>query len=187
MTAVPVAPARLPEPVPQPDLLRATLRRQAVGVVVVSTFADDRPVGLTVASFTSVSLEPALVSFCIAESSPLIDTIEASDTFVVNLLASEQAALAARFGSGAGEPFAGVPWTSSPAGPRVDGALAWLSCTTSTQIPVGDHLLVIGAVTGLRPGRPGRPLVHSDGRFATTAPLGVPQPGPAGRPALRRV
>jgi flavin reductase (DIM6/NTAB) family NADH-FMN oxidoreductase RutF len=156
----------------QPELLRAVLRRQAAGVVVVTAVHGDVPVGLTVSSFTSVSLAPPLVSFCIADRSSAYDAIEASDAFVVNVLGADQAAVAARFASPVADRFAGVGWRRDPAGnPRVDGALAWLSCTTRSQIPVGDHLLVIGEITTVRPGRPGCALVHTDGRFATTVPL----------------
>ncbi|NHC45793.1 flavin reductase family protein [Motilibacter aurantiacus] len=186
MSVVPLRPVRAREGV-APDRLRSALRRHAASVVVVTVMDGESPAGLTVSSFTAVSLQPPLVSFCIANSSSSFGAVEAADTFAVSLLGSAQADIATRFATRGVDRFAQTPWELDEHGhPVISGALAWLTCATETQIPLGDHLLVLGRVLDVRPGRTGRPLVHHEGRFAAPTPIaphraGRPAPGPAGR------
>ncbi|NHC16086.1 flavin reductase family protein [Motilibacter deserti] len=182
MSVVPLRPPQAREAV-APDRLRSALRRHAASVVVVTVMDGDRPAGLTVSSFTAVSLQPPLVSFCIANTASSLDAVESADTFAVSLLGSGQADVATRFATRGVDRFAQTPWEPDAHGhPVIAGALAWLACATETQIPVGDHLLVLGRVLDVRPGRTGRPLVHHEGRFAAPTPL---PPFRTGRPVAR--
>ena len=182
MSVVPLRPSHVPDGV-APDRLRSTLRRHAASVVVVAAMDGDRPAGLTVSSFTAVSLQPPLVSFCIANTASSFDAVEGADTFAVSLLSSGQADVATRFATRGVDRFADTAWERDAYGqPIISGALGWLTCATETQIPVGDHLLVLGRVLDARSGRSGRPLVHHEGRFAAPTPIA---PFRSGRPVAR--
>lgn len=118
-----------------------------VTVVTVTGVAGD-PLGLTVNSFTSVSLEPPLILVCIARSSATHDRLTEAGRFAVNVLAADQEELAVRF---AAEPaagrFRGVAWNVGPGRvPLLEGVAAWLSCALEAVHPGGDHSIVVGRV-----------------------------------------
>ncbi|SFE60304.1 NADH-FMN oxidoreductase RutF, flavin reductase (DIM6/NTAB) family [Actinacidiphila alni] len=153
------------EPVRPADLLRRTLRRQATAVTVVTV---PGPAGFTATSFTSASLEPALVSFYLSSTASTAATVRAADRFAVHLLGSEQEELARGFARSGVDRFAGVAWTPSTGGlPLLSGVPAWLTARTVHVHDVGDHFLVVGEVEDA--GGPGAeaPLVHHDGAFGT--------------------
>ncbi|MEV4559289.1 flavin reductase family protein [Kitasatospora sp. NPDC049285] len=149
------------------DLLRRTLRRHASGVVVITV---PGPAGFTATSFTSVSLEPALVSFYLAEGASTAPAVRAAEAFTVHVLRREQEELARAFARSGTDRFAGVPWSTGPHGtPLLDGAAAWLTARRVGLHQVGDHLLVVGEVVAAdAPG--GDPLLHHDGGFGGFAP-----------------
>jgi flavin reductase (DIM6/NTAB) family NADH-FMN oxidoreductase RutF len=128
---------------------RQVMRAFPTGVTVVTTLDDGgRPVGLTVNSFTSVSLEPPLVLVCLDQSSASHDRVIAARTFVVNVLASDQGVLAARFAADPPrERFDGVDWRPGPGGiPILSGVAAWLACTLEDVHPGGDHSILVARV-----------------------------------------
>ena len=123
------------------------------GVTVVTAMDEDgAPLGLTVNSFTSVSLDPPLVLVCIDTKSNSHDRLVASGSFTVNVLAAEHDALARRFASNPAEGrFDGLGWIPGPTGaPILDGMAAWLACTVEEVYPGGDHSIVLGRVTEAR-------------------------------------
>lgn len=128
---------------------RQVMRTFPTGVTVVTTLGDGgRPVGLTVNSFTSVSLDPPLVLVCLDRDSASHDKVIAAGAFVVNILASDQGALAARF---ANDPspgrFDAVEWRPGPGGtPVLAGVAAWLSCTLQDVHAGGDHSILVARV-----------------------------------------
>jgi flavin reductase (DIM6/NTAB) family NADH-FMN oxidoreductase RutF len=137
--------------------------------VVAARGASGEPYGLTVSSFTSVSLEPPLVLVCIGRSSSSHDRLVGTETFVVNILASDQAPEALRFST---EPsdgrFTDVAWSTTPSGdPVLDGAMAWLACEVEEVLSGGDHSILLGRVeaswTSDRPA-----LVFHRGRLTST-------------------
>jgi flavin reductase (DIM6/NTAB) family NADH-FMN oxidoreductase RutF len=153
--------------------LRTLLRRHAAGVTVVTT-VDGRgaPVGLTVSSFTPVSLEPPLVSFCVGYTASARPALESAPGFAVHVLGAGQAELAGRFATSGVDRFAGLDWWPGDDGlPRLPGALTWLACTTEVRQPAGDHLLILGRVRAAAAGPGGPPLLHHDGRL-----VGLPVP-----------
>ncbi|MFD6099151.1 flavin reductase family protein [Nocardiopsis flavescens] len=157
------------------DRFRATLRNHPAGVVIITATVEGRPVGLTATSFTSVSLDPPLVSFYIAESSTTWPTLRLAGRFGVQLLGEEQAELAARFASRGADRFAPpTSWRPGPSQvPLLDGAVAHLVCERYDTRLIGDHWLVVGRVTHtlvLEDPRP--PLVYHRGAFGGVAPLG---------------
>jgi flavin reductase (DIM6/NTAB) family NADH-FMN oxidoreductase RutF len=147
------------------DLLRRTLRRQANSVAVVTV---PGPAGFTATSFTSASLEPALVSFYLASTASTASAVRAADGFAVHLLAAEQTDLARAFARSGADRFAGVEWAPGPGGvPLLAGADAWLTARTVQVHDVGDHFLVVGRILAAGGPAAAAPLVHHDGAFGT--------------------
>lgn len=120
--------------------------------VVVVTGLDDKsePHGITIGSFTSVSLDPPLVGFLPAINSQSWPLIAAGGSFCVNVLSSTQTELCWIFAKEADNRFAGIDWSAAPSGsPIIDGSLAWIDCTIHSVTEVGDHYFVVGRVEHL--------------------------------------
>ncbi|MEU3848426.1 flavin reductase family protein [Streptomyces sp. NPDC029554] len=153
--------------------LRSVLRAHAAGVAVLTAADADGPVGVTVTSFTSVSVAPALVSVTLAETSNTWGRVRACDRFGIQLLGAHQAELALRF-AGSGDRFAPpLAWRPHACGvPLLDDCLSWLICSPYRQLRLGDHHLLVGAVEHVRHGAPGDSLVHLHGDLRpVTAPI----------------
>jgi flavin reductase (DIM6/NTAB) family NADH-FMN oxidoreductase RutF len=148
--------------------LRNVLGRFATGVVAVASMDPEtgRRAGLAANSFCSVSLEPALVSFCVARTSTSWPHIRAAGLLGISILGLEQREAADRLAITGGEKFRGMPWALSPGGaPILDGALAWLECTLEAQYPAGDHEIVVAGVHRLDAVEDGEPLLFFRGAF----------------------
>ncbi|MFJ9522343.1 flavin reductase family protein [Kitasatospora sp. NPDC101801] len=144
--------------------LRAVLGRYATGVAVVTTRYRGRPAGLTVNSFTSVSLDPPLVLWCLQLSATSRVAFTGADHFAVHLLAADQRELAVRF-AGPGDRFAGLGDRAGRYGlPLLEGTVATLVCHRDRTVPAGDHLILIGRVLEHR-ATSGAPLLFVDGGF----------------------
>jgi flavin reductase (DIM6/NTAB) family NADH-FMN oxidoreductase RutF len=165
MTAVlePVTPV-------DPDAFRALLRRQASAVAVV-TAPGEPPVGFTATSFTSVSLRPPLVSFCLARGSSSWQGIACAGHVGVHLLAADQQEVARTFATSGIDRFAAYAgWRVGPYGvPLLDGPVAWLLCRVTRRLPAGDHVIVLAEpLTGHH--GDGTPLLYHMGRYAALYP-----------------
>jgi 3-hydroxy-9,10-secoandrosta-1,3,5(10)-triene-9,17-dione monooxygenase reductase component len=146
---------------------RGVLGRFATGVVVVTAMdaQSSRPMGMTANSFTAVSLNPPLVSVCLACTSSTWPRIRAARGHCVNILAHDQPGVCLQFAA-AGDRFRDVSWTPSPAGhPVLSGGLGWLECSVETEHRAGDHVLAICRVRhlGVLPGR--EPLIFYRGSY----------------------
>ena len=122
------------------------------GVTVVTGMNGVAPVGFTIGSFTSVSLDPPLVGFLPQGGSATMDAIEASGSFCVNVLSETQSDLCWKFAkSGTDDTrFTDVDWHAAPSGaPIIDRAVAWIDCTVEKTYTMGDHLFVLGRVGAL--------------------------------------
>ena len=128
---------------------RAAMRHYPAGVTIVTLEQDGRPVGFTATSFASLSAEPPLISFNIAETSSSIDARLSARSLVVHFLGEHQLHLAQRFSRSAQERFSdGSLWTPLDTGePVLHGTPLWVRATVHQLIPIGDHTLVIGLVT----------------------------------------
>ncbi|QYC39586.1 Flavin-dependent monooxygenase, reductase subunit HsaB [Nonomuraea coxensis DSM 45129] len=147
---------------------RQVLGRFATGVVAITALdpGDGRPCGLAANSFTSVSLDPPLVAFCVAHTSTSWPRVRDANVLTVNVLAEHQQEVCARMASRGGDKFAGLEWTGSPGGnPVLEGALAWLDCAVEAEHPAGDHTIVVARVLQLDTHADGGPLVFFQGGF----------------------
>jgi 3-hydroxy-9,10-secoandrosta-1,3,5(10)-triene-9,17-dione monooxygenase reductase component len=147
---------------------RAVLGHFASGVVVVTALHDKRPAGLTCQSFFSLSLNPPLVAFAPGASSTSWPRVAQSGQVCVNVLASDQEALARTFAASGTDKFAGVGWSSSAANgaPRLHGSLAWIDGSITESHAAGDHYLVVVKVEALETGL-GHPLLFYRGGFGS--------------------
>lgn len=142
------------------------------GVTIVTVFdAQGDPWGLTANSFTSVSLEPPIISVCIAKSGRVFPTLQDSNTFAVNILSTDQRDLAMHFASNTENRFDGTPWTVNADGaPLLPDASAQLDCIVHARVDAGDHEILLGRVIGFET-NPTPPLVYCRGTF-----FAAPQP-----------
>lgn len=121
-------------------------------VAITTTDGEEQPHGMVVGTFTSVSLDPPLVSFLADRSSTTLRTIRAAGRFCANALAGNQERLSRQLATRpAGQRFEGALWQASDLGnPVLDGIVAWVDCTVEQVVEIGDHLLVVGRVRDLR-------------------------------------
>ena len=135
--------------------------------VVTGCGASGDPLGFTVSSFISVSLNPPLVLFCASRTSTTWPRMAKAGRFVVNLLPAEEAALAQRFALPV-DRFLGTAWERSPDGiPVLLAAYATLECSIMQTHQAADHLIVIGEVGHGRFAAPHPPLVRYQGSYGT--------------------
>jgi len=156
--------------VPDARALRRVCGRFATGVAIIGACgAEGRPIGLTINSFASLSLEPPLILWSLARHSPNAGLFAPGGAFGVSILRAGQGDLARRFATPQPDKFADVPHWRCPAGvPYLDEALATLSCRVQRADALGDHLLIVGAVTGFSASE-GDPLVFYGGDFVRVA------------------
>jgi flavin reductase (DIM6/NTAB) family NADH-FMN oxidoreductase RutF len=114
--------------------------------VVAARDAAGELIGLTVNSFTSVSLDPPLVLICVAHGSSSHDPILEAKSFTVSVLSASQADVAKRFATRPSEGrFDEVEWRAAPSGhPVIEGSAAWLDCDIDQVITAGDHSIIVG-------------------------------------------
>jgi 3-hydroxy-9,10-secoandrosta-1,3,5(10)-triene-9,17-dione monooxygenase reductase component len=152
---------------------RRTLGTFATGVTVITILdAEANPHGMTVNSFSSVSLEPPLILWSLALDTPDAAAFQQATWFAVNILAEAQVALSNRFADPAlsmTERFAGVASRPGLGGvPRLDGCAAVLECRRELCYPGGDHVILVGRVERLhRSAQP--PLLFWNGAYAVIA------------------
>jgi flavin reductase (DIM6/NTAB) family NADH-FMN oxidoreductase RutF len=148
----------------QTRALRDALGRFATGVTVVTCATPDGPIGITVNSFASVSLDPALVLWSIARSSTRFAAFSTAEAYAIHILADDERDLAARFTRG-GAGFEGLAIQPGPSGaPVIPGTLARFDCRLHAAHDGGDHLILLGLVERAAL-RDGAPLLFSQGHF----------------------
>lgn len=135
-----------------PRDFRIALGCFATGVTIVTTLGSDgRYVGLTVNSFSSVSMDPPLVLWSIAAKSPNLKAFQECSHFAINVLADDQTDLCKVFSTPVADKFAGASITAGEEGiPLIDGAVAQFECERFACYPGGDHEIVVGRVTRVR-------------------------------------
>ncbi|HBF31609.1 flavin reductase family protein [Rhizobium sp.] len=128
--------------------LRHALGEFATGVVVVTANTQsDEPVGMTMSSFNSVSLDPPLVLFSIGCQSNSLPAFKAAESYAINVLASEQEDISNRFARALSDKWAGLSFVRGLGGaPLLPGALAHFECLPYAQIEGGDHMIFLARV-----------------------------------------
>lgn len=153
---------------PDERRFRSVLGRFATGVVAITALdpITGEPYGLAANSFTSVSLDPPLVAFCVAHTSTSWPRLREAKNVTVNVLAEHQQPVCAQLAARGGDKFAGLGWSPSPAGnPVLDDVLAWIDCTVETEHQAGDHLIVVARAIQLDTHADGGPLLFFRGDY----------------------
>ncbi|MFF1383509.1 flavin reductase family protein [Arthrobacter sp. NPDC058288] len=149
-----------------PQRLRHVLGHFASGLTVITAATERGPAGFTCQSFSSLSLDPALVTFSPARSSSTWPLLRHAGRFTVNILPAEHHHLAVQFARSGTDKFAGVEFSASPLGnPVLDQALAWVDCELHQEYDGGDHTIVLGAVRALGARDGGEPLLFFKGGY----------------------
>jgi flavin reductase (DIM6/NTAB) family NADH-FMN oxidoreductase RutF len=130
---------------------RHVLGHFPTGDTIITAAPRGEPVGVTIGSFTSVSLDPPLVGFLPGKSSTTWPHIHAAGAFCVNVLAMHQGTLCWDFAKETEEKFVDVPWRPSrqTGSPILEDVLAWIDCRIENVVEAGDHWFVIGRVLEL--------------------------------------
>ena len=147
---------------------RDALGEFATGVTVVTARrADGQPVGVTVNSFASVSLDPPLVLWSLGLQSPSLAVFESCSHYAINVLAAEQVEISQRFSQSQSDRFAGIDLKVGAGGtPILPGCCAWFECRNEMRYPGGDHLIFVGHVESFqREAKP--PLIFHGGNYRT--------------------
>ena len=154
------------------EQFRRVVGRFATGITVVTTVADGIDHAMTMNAFTSVSLEPLLVLFCVEKVARFHDVVLVADTWAVSLLGAGAEETSRRFAL-RGRPIEGqLDGCDYRRGPRTGaaifaGAIGSLECRTHAVHDGGDHTIVIGEVLGVDTPADGEPLIYHAGRYRT--------------------
>jgi len=149
------------------DYFRHALGQFATGIAVLITQGPDRALhGLTVSSFNSVSLEPPLVLWSLANTARSMPVFTGASHYIIHVLAEHQQELALRF-SRPGNRFESLEYDRSRAGlPILPGVAAWFECRNRSRYHEGDHVIFVGEVERCHV-NPSRPLGFHGGRFVS--------------------
>ncbi len=149
-----------------PTDLRRAFAAFPSGVVAVAAQVDGVPVGLAASSFTSVSLEPALVSFSIARTSTTWPVLRRAGHIGLSVLASHHHDACRRLAGPTGQRFEGLALRETPEGAvLLEDAVVAFDCTIDREIEAGDHLIVLLALEAVEHPRDAAPLVFHQSRF----------------------
>lgn len=160
-----------PTPDDTKDLRRA-FGRFATGVTVVTVQTPSGPLGMTANSFSSVSLDPALVLWSPGVSSKRHDAFANATQFAIHILGADQQALANHFAAN-GDGFDQFDWTAGPNGaPTLAGCLTTFHCNTFAVHPAGDHSIILGQVThaAYDPDTNAQALLFEQSRYGSFSP-----------------
>ena len=152
-----------------PEQLRHAMRAWTSGVTIVTAAYAGEQHGMTVSSFTSVSLEPPLVIISLHTESRTHRLVHAAGTFAVNILSADQGALSDLFAGRASEDedrFAGLETETLVTGaPVLKDALARLDCRVTQVISAGMNTIFLAEVVAARGGAEGQPLVYHNRKY----------------------
>lgn len=147
-----------------PEQLRHAMRAWTTGVAVVTAQHDGQRYGMTINSFTSISLEPPLISVTLKQLTHTHELVVKSNEFSVTILASDQRELSDRFAGKLPhihDRFEGLQTeTLSIHAPLIKGGMAYLNCRVVNGIPVGENTLFVAEVIAARGDGEGDPLVY---------------------------
>ncbi len=145
----------------------------ATGVTIITTNFAGAPHGITANSFSSVSLDPPLVLFCLGKSSTNFDAFMATDNFAVNILAAGQDKLSTHFAMFDGDRFDGTRWSTWETGaPILEGVVSAADCRLEARHDAGDHVIIVGWAARAEVINEVAPLLYHRGRYAEVTGVG---------------
>ena len=146
--------------------IRNVMGHFATGVTVITTSdITGKPFGLTVNSFTSLSLNPPLVVVCVDKTVDCYSCFDESKVFAVNILSEDQEELSRRFATKGIEKFAGIQWRMGEHGlPLLDGVIGTIECKVTRSYEGGDHTLFLGEILSAT-AKGDRPLLFFKGKY----------------------
>lgn len=154
-----------------PAVFRRLMSQFATGVTVITVQRGDMMHGMTANTFTSLSLDPPMVLFCVGKSARMAGLLEGADGFAINILAADQEEVSRQFAGREGQGDTEIELLKrGPVAPLVPGTLGALSCTIEALHEGGDHLIVVGQVVELHEPEQrldNDPLVFFRSRYAT--------------------
>ena len=152
-------------------LFRQALSYFASGVTIVTTFYENTPYGLTVSSFTSVSLEPRLVLVCLDKHTRNYTALTASGVVGINILAANQQQLSQHFAGRNKDDWSAIEYSpGTHQVPLLTGALVQLECRVAELLPGGDHTIVVGEILEAHiPAEQTAPLLYYRGAYQQLA------------------
>jgi flavin reductase (DIM6/NTAB) family NADH-FMN oxidoreductase RutF len=154
-----------PTPI-DPSRLRQVFSAYPTGVTAIAACVDGTPTGLVASSFTSVSLDPPLVSVCIGSESTTWPRLSTAGRIGISVLGEHHEALSDAMSRKGADRFAGVGWRTCPSGAvLLTDAVAWLDCSIDAEHAAGDHRIVVLAVHDLDAYQGAAPLVFHGSRY----------------------
>ena len=136
------------------------------GVTIITTLENKMPHGITANSFTSVSLSPPLVMFCLGKSSTNFDAFMNADCFAVNILTAEQDKLSTHFATFEGDRFDGLNWITWETGaPILKNVISAIDCRLEATHDAGDHVIILGLVVRAEVQNQSSPLLYFKGGY----------------------
>ena len=159
-------PPESPHHPPTAEAFRRACGRFATGVAIATTMdSGGTPCGLTISSFSSVSLDPPLVLFCIDRASQVLGAFEQAESFVINILDHSQRELSQRFATRQDDRFGGIAFRRGVSGaPVIPHSLAVIECRRQRVLDGGDHRIFLGEVLSID-AVDGDPLLYFAGRY----------------------
>jgi flavin reductase (DIM6/NTAB) family NADH-FMN oxidoreductase RutF len=155
--------------------LRAAMRAWSAGVTVVSAVYEGTTHGMTVNSFTSISLDPAIITVSLQSSTRTQEIVSKSRMFGLTILSAEQAKVSDLFAGRNPEiedRFAGLQTETLVTGaPLIVGGLAWLDCRVVETYDAGMNILYIAEVLAARSFGDGQPLIYHNRKYWNLAQL----------------
>jgi flavin reductase (DIM6/NTAB) family NADH-FMN oxidoreductase RutF len=153
------------------SLLRQAFGCFPSGVTAFCGLLDGVAEGMAASSFTSVSLDPALVSVCVANTSTTWPKLAKLERLGLSVLAGDHAPIARALASKTGDRFDGVDWTATDSGAVfVHGATLWLECAPFKRVAAGDHEIVVLQIVALAMYPDVAPMVFHRSNFHELAP-----------------
>jgi flavin reductase (DIM6/NTAB) family NADH-FMN oxidoreductase RutF len=151
--------------------LRDALGCFPTGVAVVTASGDGRaPIGITVNSFTSVSLDPPLVLWCLHRKSDRFEALRGAKHYTISLLGTAHEAVSARLAKQGAHSLEGIDLLETKLGPpALADALAVFECESEAVYEGGDHVILVGRVIRFARREAGAPLVFFHGRYGALA------------------
>lgn len=143
------------------------------GVAVITTrVGGEAPIGITVNSFSSVSLDPPLVLWCLDKKSDTLDVFERTTHFTVNVLREEHQDVSSRLARKGDHSLAGMDVREGESGcPALVQALAHFECEVEARHDAGDHVIMVGRVVKFDYVEEGRPLLYHRGAYQILPPV----------------